>query len=611
MLSKQKMTPKTLNVNQTCDCKHESDVCNSCHEKHPKSIVKMDTDSDSDVKQTTIPQTKYPIATKKDIRPHVDDSDIDSDTSVTSVKLDIKKTISDSDDSDCPIIVKNTDIVSFNITPPPQYSSITKPIKKQPQRKLQEIAIVTPVKKTVPRKVALPEVVDNSTEEEEISCDHRVRSFKVCFPDTNDFNGRFTGLTPYQAANKALSKYFRETENYASEIEFSICESTRKSKKSKYTYIGCRQKLDVPVTYKIADGREIVKNFKNSLRKIKKTNIYKIDADKIAADKIAADKIAADKIAADKILADKIVADKIATDKIVADKIVADKIVADKIAADKAAKIIADKIVADKIVADKIAADKIVADKIAADKIVADKIAADKIKTKLSTLKSSVSVVADKKKLFLDNDSDSDSDIEIDLDIKTKLETVNHTYEDIKIELEKLNKQIKERTEEIICSEKSIMIKKKDLLNLEKQRNKLFTLFPRAINAKIKAALIKKVTPKKTLNKTVETNVNKKELPKKTVKTTSVSKSCPVPPKLIKYLGLEKNAVLPKPQIVRLLNQKFKDENMKIGQVSTLNKEAAMALGKEEGREITLWGFITFIRELYDEAFPPNNIITV
>ena len=241
--------------------------------------------------------------------------------------------------------------------------------------------------------------------------------------------------------------------------------------------------------------------------------------------------------------------------------------------------------------------------------------AADKIKTELSTLKSSVSVVADKKKLFLDNDSDSDSDIEIDMDIKTKLETVNHTYEDIKIELEKLNKQIKERSEEIICSEKSIMIKKKDLLNLEKERNKLFTLFPKAINAKIKDALIKKIlpkeTPKKTLNKTVETNVNKKELPKKTVKTTYVSKSCPVPPKLIKYLGLEKNAILPKLQIVRLLNQKFKDENMKIGQVSTLNKEAAMALGKEEGREITLWGFSTFIRELYDEAFPPNNIITV
>ena len=34
--------------------------------------------------------------------------------------------------------------------------------------------------------------------------------------------GRFTGLTPYQAANKALSKYFRETKKPKSEIQF-IC----------------------------------------------------------------------------------------------------------------------------------------------------------------------------------------------------------------------------------------------------------------------------------------------------------------------------------------------------------------------------------------------------
>jgi hypothetical protein len=32
-----------------------------------------------------------------------------------------------------------------------------------------------------------------------------------------------------------------------------------------------RHKLDVPVKYTIQDGREIVKNFKNSLKKIKKS----------------------------------------------------------------------------------------------------------------------------------------------------------------------------------------------------------------------------------------------------------------------------------------------------------------------------------------------------
>jgi len=91
-------------------------------------------------------------------------------------------------------------------------------------------------------------------------------------PNKEEFEGRFTGLTPYQAANKALSKYFRETEKPLVEVTFSICESTRKSKKSVYTYVGKRLKLDVPVTYKIQDGREIVKNFKNSLKKVKKSD---------------------------------------------------------------------------------------------------------------------------------------------------------------------------------------------------------------------------------------------------------------------------------------------------------------------------------------------------
>jgi hypothetical protein len=107
--------------------------------------------------------------------------------------------------------------------------------------------------------------------EDELSGDRRIRSFKVRLPNSELFECRFTGLTPYQAANKALSKYFRETKNPQVEVTFSICESTRKSRKGVYTYVGKRQKLETPVVYKIQDGREIVKSFKNSLKKVKKS----------------------------------------------------------------------------------------------------------------------------------------------------------------------------------------------------------------------------------------------------------------------------------------------------------------------------------------------------
>jgi hypothetical protein len=114
------------------------------------------------------------------------------------------------------------------------------------------------------------EVVEDA-EDGEAEGDRRIRSFKVRLPNKEEFEGRFTGLTPYQAANKALSKYYRETETPLVEVTFSICESTRKSKKSVYTYVGKRLKLEVPVTYQIQDGRQIVKNFKNSLKKVKKS----------------------------------------------------------------------------------------------------------------------------------------------------------------------------------------------------------------------------------------------------------------------------------------------------------------------------------------------------
>ena len=140
--------------------------------------------------------------------------------------------------------------------------------------KLVAAAAATPAQKGVKKAAAPKKAVEQAggaEEADEESGDRRVRSFKVKLPNREDFEGRFTGLTPYQAANKALSKYFRETEKPLVEITFSICESTRKSRKSVYTYVGKRQKLEKPVVYKIQDGREIVKSFKNSLKKVKKS----------------------------------------------------------------------------------------------------------------------------------------------------------------------------------------------------------------------------------------------------------------------------------------------------------------------------------------------------
>jgi hypothetical protein len=112
------------------------------------------------------------------------------------------------------------------------------------------------------------------------------RSFKAMLPGSDKFEGRYTGLTPYQAANKALSKYYREsseTVKSADEITFSIRESTRGSKRSVYTYNGRREKLEKPVEYTIKgkDGdRTVVKEYKNRLTKVKKAeaDAHTVDA---------------------------------------------------------------------------------------------------------------------------------------------------------------------------------------------------------------------------------------------------------------------------------------------------------------------------------------------
>ena len=116
---------------------------------------------------------------------------------------------------------------------------------------------------------------DNIEEDEHSDDDTKTRSFKVKLPGDESFTGRFTGLTPYQAANKALSKYFRglETEDN-SQVNFSIRESTRGSKRHEYVYKGSRLKLEKPIIYTIksvtGDERIITKQYKNQLIKIKK-----------------------------------------------------------------------------------------------------------------------------------------------------------------------------------------------------------------------------------------------------------------------------------------------------------------------------------------------------
>jgi len=150
------------------------------------------------------------------------------------------------------------------------------PVAKKAPAVVQEASVKkAPVKKAPVAKKEKVVAPPENEEDEDNDEDPKTRSFKVKLPGDEGFTGRFTGLTPYQAANKALSKYFRglETEDN-SQVNFSIRESTRGSKRHEYVYKGSRLKLEKPITYTIksvtGDERVITKQYKNQLIKVKK-----------------------------------------------------------------------------------------------------------------------------------------------------------------------------------------------------------------------------------------------------------------------------------------------------------------------------------------------------
>lgn len=143
------------------------------------------------------------------------------------------------------------------------------------------------------------------------------RSFKVKLSEEGELYGRYNGDSPYQAANKALSEIIRNkvkaNEKVDGDISFFLVESTKGSAKKTHQYLGKRVQLDTPVKYKVGN-QEIVKNFKNILKKVKRTEVQEAGAKKAApgqGKKVAAaqgKKVAAKKVVAKKVAAKKVVA---------------------------------------------------------------------------------------------------------------------------------------------------------------------------------------------------------------------------------------------------------------------------------------------------------------
>lgn len=94
------------------------------------------------------------------------------------------------------------------------------------------------------------------------------RYFKCKYGDSDPF-GRFSGLKPKHAANKAFTYLIKQINHIGNDpLRFNIVECTRGSSHKVYNYIGNVIKLDEPIKVTIGD-RQIEYHYQNRIKKYK------------------------------------------------------------------------------------------------------------------------------------------------------------------------------------------------------------------------------------------------------------------------------------------------------------------------------------------------------
>lgn len=192
-----------------------------------------------------------------------------------------------------------------------------------------------------------------------------------------------------------------------------------------------------------------------------------------------------------------------------------------------------------------------------------------------------------------DDESENESGSEEEDEKKQiKEKKAKKSFQELSVDFEKFSDDIKTIESEISEMEKSLKAKYKIKYDLERGRNKTYVLMVPTHDAEIKKAT--KERPKRKGNK-----------------DGGFNKETPVPPTLIKFLGLEDGIKMARPKVMSLLNSSFIAKGIKQGQITTLDPATAKALGKEKGRVIEFTAFQSFLKEFYQEAFPEGTSNTV
>ena len=168
----------------------------------------------------------------------------------------------------------STPVVATTTTP-----VVTAPVvTTQPTKtKSTKSATTKTAPETTPVNV-VPQTVQTGGETTVVENNKRIRYFKVSDAtlEGGKFFGRFSGIKPKQAANKAFSSLLKLRNSSSmttdGKIAYTLQECTRRSKHKMYYYIGERKQLTEPTMVKINNGSEqktIEYKFSNKILKDK------------------------------------------------------------------------------------------------------------------------------------------------------------------------------------------------------------------------------------------------------------------------------------------------------------------------------------------------------
>jgi hypothetical protein len=177
------------------------------------------------------------------------------------------------------------------------------------------------------------------------------------------------------------------------------------------------------------------------------------------------------------------------------------------------------------------------------------------------------------------NESESENENER----KTKEKKQKHSFDELTTKLEEFQGKIKNIDKEIKELSKQVDTKEKVKRDYERQILGICKILLKTHNDEINKAI--KSKPKRKGN--VNGGFNKEQ---------------PVPKILCDFIGLSEDTCMARPKVMSALNNKFSELKLKKGQITTIDKSTAKALGlgrENYGREIKFTEFQSFLASFY------------